>query len=113
MSRQMQDIQRENLYKKLSVHRHYGRLTDRQKELLDYLAYGMTFHEVARMWHSSRTLVWQVRNQIIRKLGFFVFENGKSRTMNLFEVEKALKGGEKYGSDSSGISRYTGRDTAA
>lgn len=77
---------RVKLYIKLSQHPRFEKLSERQQELIDFLAAGGTSIAIAKLWNVTDSMTWLVRNQAFRILGYNVVEDGKCRPMKVWEV---------------------------
>lgn len=74
------------MYIKLCMHPKIDALPERYQEMLSYFATGMTSREVSlTMGYASRSAS-TIRHSIFIRMGFKVFENGKTRPMRSEEV---------------------------
>jgi len=63
-------VQAMNMYKKLTEHRLFERLPERQQDILTYLADGMTFKEIGKEDGVTLQAIMSVRNLALNNLGF-------------------------------------------
>lgn len=58
------------MYQAILDHPIFDKLTERQQDVITYLAYGMTFREIGKEAGVSLQAIMQVRDGVFRRLGF-------------------------------------------
>jgi len=79
------------VYIKLQLLPSYDKLPERLQEVIDLLAAEASQREIASMMKISHQRVWGLKSAAFMKLGFRVFENGRSRPMSIAEVATKLR----------------------
>lgn len=91
----MTKLEQINLYKALSVHPRFEKLTEREQDILTYLAAGYTQREIMPIFKISRSRVFQIRNAICIKLRVTKYQ-GKRNYMGSGTMEIAKKYMQTY-----------------
>ena len=77
---------------KLTLHPKFDILSERHKETLTYLASGMSYVEIGKIFGRSRAAAWMWQNAALKRMGFIVFKNGSVQrfAMNLSEINRRI-----------------------
>jgi DNA-binding NarL/FixJ family response regulator len=78
------------LYIDLTMHPKFDGLPEKYQDILTYFAAGFTSREVSEAVGLAPRSASTTRHSIFKRMGFIVYENGKTRAMHSEEVKNKL-----------------------